>query len=128
MLRALCIAAVLLGGSRLALSQVTAEELFENHDQMAEGTNVRFQAALVRAKTGNLLRVAIDHHEIFVAPMDPSSLEFIAVGSRVNVDGTLRPTPAAQQARKVYAMGPAEAKRLARTPFYVEAWSVSVID
>jgi hypothetical protein len=75
-----------------------------------------------------MLRVRIDHHEIFVSPIDPSQLEFIKIGARVTVQGTLRPTPAAPQGGLTYAMSRAEAHRLAHTRFYVDAWSVSVLD
>jgi hypothetical protein len=129
MLRALCIAAVLVAGQRLAPAQeLPGVELFDEPDEMTEGTNLRLEGAVVRAKAGILLRVSVGKHEIFVAPPDPSSLEFLAVGARVDVQGTLQRTPTAQQARLVYAMSRAEARRLAHTKFYVDAWSVSAVD
>jgi hypothetical protein len=128
MLRAVCLV-MLLGAPRLAPAQsISAQELFENPELMTDGTNVRLDQAVVRAKAGTMLRVKIDHHEIFVSPIDPSQLEFIKVGARVTIQGTLRPTPTAPQGRLTYAMGPSEAHRLARTRFYVDAWSVSVLD
>jgi len=127
MLRAVCLGLIVL--TRLATAQeLPGVEVFDEPDEMTEGTNVRFESAVVRAKSGLLLRVAIGKHEIFVAPPDPSSLEWIAVGAKVDVQGTLQRTPTAQQARLVYAMGPVEARRLARTRFYVDAWSVSAVD
>lgn len=123
MLRAVSIAVILLAAPRLALPQSDFDPKL-----LTDGQNVRLDEAVVRAKAGNLLRVEIDHLQIFVAPIDPSSIELIAIGARVRVSGTLRRPPAEQQARLVYAMGPSEANRLAHTPFYVEAWSVSVLD
>jgi len=134
MLREACwMLAVIVGGERLAASQnpeqpMTADELFSEPDAMVDGANVQLDYAVVRAKAGNVLRVRVDHHEIFVVPDDPSLLEWITVGARVNVSGILRPTPAAKQAQLIYAMGRAEARRLARTKFYVEASSVSAVD
>ena len=129
MLRAVCIAAIFVGAPRLVPAQeLPGVELFDEPDEMTEGTNVRFEGAVVRAKSGLLMRVAVGTHEIFVAPPDPSSLEFLAVGANVDVQGTLRRTPTAAQARLIYAMAPGEARRLARTRFYVEASAVSAVD
>jgi len=131
-------AALVAGSERLAMSQsgsdqaalpvLTGEELFAYPEAMAEGVNVRLEGAVVRAKSGIVLRVAADDHEIFVAPIDPSSLEFLAVGSRINVQGTLHAVPTAKQAQLVYAMGPKEARRLARSRFYLDAWALSAVD
>ena len=123
MFRAVSIAIILLGAPPLALSQ----NLFDPQE-MTDGQNVRLDEAVVRAKAGNLLRVEVNHQQIFVAPIDPSAIEHIAVGARLTIHGTLRRPPTAQQARMTYAMGATEAQRLAETPFYVEAWSVSALD
>ena len=123
MLRAVSIAVILLAAPQLALPQPAFDP-----KALSDGQNVRLDEAVVRAKAGILLRVEIDHLQVYVAPIDPSASEFIAVGARVTVSGTLRRPPAEQQARLVYAMGPSEAHRLARTPFYVVAWSVSALD
>jgi hypothetical protein len=128
MLRAVCVV-MFLGAPRLLLAQaVPAQELFGDPDAMVEGTNVRLDQAVVRAKAGTMLRVLIDHHEIFVSPPDPSKLEFVRPGARVNIQGTLRATPAAPQGQLTYAMSSGEAHRLARTKLYVDAWSVQVQD
>lgn len=127
-MRALCFV-MLLATSSLALAQaVPVDELFENPDLMTDGTNVRIDQAVVRAKTGTMMRVRVNDHEIFVSPIDPSSMEFIKVGARVNIQGTLRPTPTAPQGRLTYAMDASEARRLAKTKYYVDAWSVQVQD
>jgi len=107
---------------------VTAEDLFATADAMTDGLNVRLEHAVVRAKSGLVLRVASQHHEIFVAPDDPSKLDFLAVGAHVDVQGTLHRAPAAPQARLVYAMSRGEARRLARTRFYVDAWALTASD
>lgn len=130
--------AIIAAGEHLAAAQagsgsapgpvLTAQELFADPEAMTDGTSVRLDGAVVRAKSGLVLRVAIDKHEIFVAPIDPSSIEFLAVGARVDIQGTLHRAPSAPQARLIYAMGPAEARRLARTGFYVDAWAVSAVD
>lgn len=129
--------AIIVAGERLAASQkgsdasgpvLTAQELFADPESMTEGTSVRLEGAVIRAKSGLVLRVAIDKHEMFVAPIDPSTIEFLAVGARIDVQGTLHRAPSAAQARLVYAMGPQEARRLARTGFYVDAWALSAVD
>ena len=107
---------------------LTAKQLFADPAAMTEGANVRLEGAVVRAKSGNILRVATQRHEIFVAPNDPSAIAFIAVGAHVDVIGTLRRVPSAKQARLVYAMSSSEAYRLARTRFYIDAWDVSAIE
>lgn len=135
----LIVAGVIAGGARVATSQndpeqgsnspvVTGEELFAEPAQMTAGTNVRLAGAVIRAKSGNVLRVAVGKHQIFVAPDDPSALEFLTIGAHINVVGTLRRTPSTGQAQKIYAMGASEARRLARTRFYVDAWSMSAVD
>lgn len=107
---------------------VTAPELFARPDAMSDGTSVRLDGVVIRAKSGNVLRVSVARHEIFVAPNDPSTLNFLTIGARVDVLGTLRRAPSARQAQLVYAMGAYEARRLARTRYYVEAWSVSAVE
>ncbi len=137
MLRGRIVAITLVAAEHLAAAQngsdaggpvFTAQELFADPEMMTEGTSVRLEGAVIRAKAGILLRVAIDKHELFVSPIDPSVMEFLAVGARINVMGTLHRVPSPQQARLMYAMGPREAARLARTHFYVDAWSVSAVD
>lgn len=123
MLRAVSIAVILFAAPPLAQPQ----SLFDPKE-MTDGQNIRMDQAVVRAKAGILLRVEVDHQQIFVAPIDPSSIEFIAIGARLSINGTLRRPPTAQQARLTYAMGPSEAQRLAQSPFYVVAWSVSALD
>lgn len=107
---------------------VTKQELFAEPREMSEGTNVRLEDVVIRAKSGIVLRVADRKREIFVVPEDPSSLDFLAVGARVHVQGTLRAAPSARQAQLIYAMGPREARKLARSRFYVDAWVVSAVD
>lgn len=137
MLREVLVAgAVLAANVRMAVSQpgsdeepdtsvVTADELFDIPEAMTEGTNVRLENVVVRAKSGNVVRVRYGKHEIFVSPPDPAKLDWIAVGARINVQGTLRRTPSAPQARLQYAMRTGEARRLSRTRFYVDAWALT---
>ena len=105
---------------------VTKQELFAGPNRLIAGTNVYLDHVVVRAKSGTMLRVGWDKHEIFVAPVDPSSLGFITVGAKVNVRGTLAKTPSAGQARLINAMSWSEARRLARQSVYVDAWAMSV--
>lgn len=107
---------------------VTARELFATRGAMSDGTTVRLDGVVIRAKSGNVLRVSVAKHEIFVVPHDPSALDFLTVGARLDVQGTLRRAPGARQAQLVYAMGAQEARRLARSRYYVDAWSVSAIE
>jgi len=111
-------------GSAEGSAVITGQELFKNPRAVSDGTNVMFENAVVRAKSGIVLRVAIGKHEIFVVPPDPSALDFVAIGAHVAIQGTLRPTPSAPQARLIYAMSKRDAQRLAHTRFYVDAWSV----
>jgi hypothetical protein len=104
---------------------VEGQELFADDGALfVEGTNVHLENVVVRAKTGLMMRVAVGRHEIYVAPVDPSMLEFLAVGATVDVRGTLRRAPSAPQARFAYAMSAREARRLARQHVYVDAWSL----
>jgi len=111
-------------GSAADAGVITAQELFKNPRAVADGTNVLFENAVVRAKSGIVLRVAVGKHEIFVVPPDPSALDFVAIGAHVTIQGTLRPTPSAPQAHLIYAMSRRDAQRLAHTRLYVDAWSV----
>jgi hypothetical protein len=137
MLREVLVVGVVLAGSvRTAVSQnsppeepdtsvVTVDVLFDIPEAMNEGTNVRLEDVVVRAKAGNVVRVSYGKHEIFVVPPDPAKLDFIAIGAHVNVQGTLRRSPSAPQAKLEYAMRASEARRLSRTRFYVDAWSLT---
>ncbi len=133
------VAGVLAASAPLAISQtppepapdepvLTARELFSDPQAMTEGANVRLDSAVIRAKSGNVLRVATEHHEIFVAPNDPSSLNYLTSGARIEVLGTLRRSPSARQAQLVYAMPACDARRLARTRFYIDAWDVMALE
>jgi hypothetical protein len=134
-----CVIVALLAAEPLAASQNgsaetsdsdvrTAAQLFATPDAMTDGLNVRIEHAVVRAKSGLVLRVVADNHEIFVAPNDPTKLDFLAIGARVNVQGTLHRAPTAPQARLVYAMSRSEARRLAHTRFYIDAWALTASD
>lgn len=105
---------------------VTKDELFADpEEEMTAGTNVFLDDVKVRSKSGNLLRVGDGRHQLWVAPNDPSVLDFIAVGATVDVRGTLRETPSAKQAALIYAASGRAAARMARDRFYVDAWFVS---
>lgn len=103
----------------------TKDELFADPEEMTAGTNVFLDDVKVRSKSGNLLRVGDGQHQLWVAPDDPSVLDFIAVGATVDVRGTLRETPSAKQAALIYAASSRAAARMARDRFYVDAWFVS---
>jgi hypothetical protein len=140
MLRKTIIAALVIAGAhRSALSQsgsdlgpditvLSADELFSDPEVMTDGLNVRLEDCVVRAKPGNMLRVRVAKHEIFVVPPDPAKLDFIAIGAHVHLQGTLRKSPSASQARLQYAMRTSDARRLARTHYYVEAWALTMAD
>src|SRR5262245_38685679 len=113
-------------GVDTSFGPVTKKDLFASRKNLIEGTNVHLENMVVRAKSGLMARVSDGRHEIFVAPNDPSSLDFVAVGARVNVRGTLFRSPSAGQARLIYAMSAREARRLARDPVYVDAWAFAV--
>jgi hypothetical protein len=104
-----------------------AQALSPNDDLAAlePGTSVELDHAVVRGKSGNLMRVAHHRREIFVAPVDPSWLEWIAVGAVVDIRGTVREAPSASQARLVYAVDRATAARLARSHILIDAWAVT---
>jgi len=108
-----------------ALSPATNEELFEEPGALREGTNVYLEDMVVRAKSGLVLRASDGKHQIYIAPDDPSSLDFIAIGAHIDVRGTLVVAPSARQAQLVFAMGASEARRLARKKVYVDAWYVT---
>lgn len=107
---------------------VSKQELFADREAMTAGTNVRLDDMVIRAKSGNVLRVGHRRHEIFVVPENPSTLQFLAVGAHIDIQGTLRQAPSASQARLIYVMGAREARRLARSKLYVDAWVVTAID
>lgn len=103
----------------------TNQELLDTPALIAPGTNVDLQAVVVRAKSGNMMRVSLGRRQLFVAPIDPSMLGFIRVGAIVDVRGTLRASPGAAQARVTYAIDRKSAAQLARDRVFVDAWSVS---
>jgi hypothetical protein len=62
---------------------------------------------------------------VFVLPVDPSFVSFVAVGAKVDLRGTLRESPAAAQAARDFALDRASSRRLANEPLYIDAWSIS---
>ena len=102
----------------------TKQEVFASRKALLEGTNVYLENMVVRAKSGLMARLGSGRHEIFVAPNDPSTLDYIAVGATVDVRGTLVKTPSAGQARLIYAMSTRESRRIARDSVYVDAWAL----
>jgi hypothetical protein len=104
---------------------VEKEQLFSQLGSMTEGTQVRLEDVVIRQKSGNVMRVGDrHHHQMFVVPVDPSSLEFLTVGAHVDVLGTLRRTPSAGQARLVYAMSRGAAWQFARDRYFIDAGTV----
>lgn len=106
---------------------VTKEELLEDPDALVPGTNVFLDDVKVRSTSGNLVRVSVGRRQLFVAPVDPSVIQFLAVGAIIDVHGTLRETPSAAQAKLIYAASGRAAARMARDRVYVDAWSVSTL-
>lgn len=104
----------------------TRQELIENPALIAPGTNVNLEGAIVRAASGNMLRVSVGRLELFVAPIDPSSIDFIRTGAVVDVRGTLRASPSAKQGMTTYAMNRRLAKQLESDGVYVDAWAVQL--
>ncbi|MDX2091058.1 MAG: hypothetical protein SFX73_24575 [Kofleriaceae bacterium] len=94
---------------------------------MAPGTNVYLEGMVVRGKSGRTLRVGRGKQELFVIPVDPTSVDYMAVGAKVDVRGMLVETPSAGQAKLVYAMSGREARRIARQRVIVDAWSVTTV-
>jgi hypothetical protein len=117
------------GGSDTGVSNtgepiVDKQQLFADLDSMTEGTQVWLHDVRIVQKSGNVLKIGDRGHELFVVPVDPSSLDFLTVGAHVDVRGTLRRTPSAGQARLIYAMSSAAARRFARDRFFVATASV----
>jgi hypothetical protein len=80
----------------------------------------------IRGKAGRGVWVGYEPGEqVFVVPMDPSSVEFLAVGARIDVRGELVAAPGAEHVRRHLALDASSARRLARAPHYVQAWSVT---
>ena len=103
---------------------VSKQQLFTDPDAMTDGTQVWLQDVVVQQISGNVLRIGDRHHQLFVVPVDPSTLDFLTVGARVDVRGTLRKTPSASQARLIYAMSRSASRRFARDRLYVAGATV----
>ena len=103
----------------------SAVELLEEPELRRAGTNVDLDGVVVRRISGNLVRVKYGRREIFVAPVDPSLIDFLTVGAVIDVQGTLRDAPGARQARLIFAVDGRAARRLERDRIYVDAWFVS---
>ncbi|HSK04965.1 MAG TPA: hypothetical protein VK932_27140 [Kofleriaceae bacterium] len=87
---------------------------------------VYFEDVPVRRKSGRGLWIGYSaRRQVFVLPVDPSFVSFVAVGAKVDVRGTLRESPAAAQAARDFALDRASARRLANAPLYIDAWSIS---
>lgn len=106
---------------------ISKENLFDDPEAMTPGTNVHLENMVVRGKSGNIVRVGDGRHEIFVAPIDPVSIEFLAIGAKIDVRGTLLRSPSASQARLSYAMCRRAAERLSRDRVFVEAWTITSV-
>jgi hypothetical protein len=99
---------------------VSKQQLFSQAGSaFTEGTQVWLQDVVVQQISGNVLRIRDHHHQLFVAPVDPSTLDFLRAGAHVDVRGTLRRTQGVDQARLTYAMSHAAARRFAHDRFYV---------
>lgn len=106
---------------------VTKQELLEDPEALEPGTNVFLDDVRVRSKSGNLVRVSMGRRQLYVAPVDPSVIQFLAIGAIIDVHGTLLETPSAGQAKLIYAASGRAAARMARDRVYVDAWSVSTM-
>jgi hypothetical protein len=101
------------------------DRVFLHTQSLVPGLGVYLTHVVVRGKSGNLMRVGDRRREIFVAPIDPSWMDFLPIGSIVDLRGTVRETPSAGQAHQTYAAGWPVARQLARNRFYIEAWAIS---
>jgi hypothetical protein len=91
------------------------------------GSTVYLDDVPIRAKSGNGMWVGYtSQRRIFVAPIDPSSLNFVTVGTRVDIHGTAREAPNASLATKVFAVDGSTARRLGGDNLYIDAWSLTV--
>jgi hypothetical protein len=92
---------------------------------LESGTTIELDHAVIRGISGNLMRVAHRGREVFVAPVNPSWLEFLAIGAVIDIHGAIRKPPSAKQAQLEYAIDRRTAARLARERFYIDAWAVT---
>jgi hypothetical protein len=108
----------------------TLRQIFADRDpESLVGTEVYLEDVPIRRKSGNGLWVGYGRrHLLFVAPIDPSSVEALAVGARIDVRGTLRRAPAPQQAAKIFALDAASTRRFASERLYLDAWSLDELD
>lgn len=107
-----------------ALGFATEEQVFSN-DRSLIGRGVSLDDQRVRGKAGNGLWIGGRGRRVFVTIPDPSMLEALAVGARIDIRGELRAPLAARQAMLELATGARDARRLAASPFYIDAWSVT---
>jgi hypothetical protein len=90
------------------------------------GMQVHLDHIRVQGKSGNGLWVGpTKGRRIFVVPVDPSFIEFVAVGAVLDIRGVLRETPAPAQARKSWAVDARTARCLAYEPVYIDAWNLN---
>ncbi len=90
------------------------------------GTNVHLEDVPVRRKAGNGLWIGYSRrHQLFAVPIDPSFVEFVTVGARIDLRGTLRETPSARQATMVFALDRTSSRLIADEPLYIDAWTMA---
>ncbi len=105
----------------------SAEQVFAaNPPRSLADYEVHLEDVPVRRKSGRGLWIGYSaRRQVFVVPVDPSFVSFVAVGAKVDVRGTLRETPGAAQAARDFALDRASTRRLANEPLYIDAWSIS---
>lgn len=105
----------------------TIEQIFARPgDHSAVGLGVYLVNVPIVAKAGRGFWIASPAgRRIFVVPIDPSQLEVLRVGARVDIRGDLRYPLAARQAALELGVGMNDARRIAASPHYIDAWSLT---
>lgn len=90
------------------------------------GQRIVLERVPVRSRAGKGLWIGDNQHtQVFVVPGDDAELPRIAAGERVDVRGTLRPTPPAKEATTRWNLDQAHATRMSQEPLYIEAAEIS---
>lgn len=93
----------------------------------AVGLEVHLEDVRIASKAGRGLWIegGRGRRQVFVVPIDPSQVEMLAPGARIDVRGTLRSSPSARQAALELGVGMRAARRIAASPHYIDAWAVT---
>jgi hypothetical protein len=107
--------------------ELSRETLFaDDAGEALAGTEVVLDDVTVREKAGNGMWIGYEPgRELFAVPIDPSLLETLAVGARIDVRGTLKKALAPRQAARAFALDAAATRRYAEQRLYIDAWSIT---